>query len=134
MLTPHPGEMSRLLGIQTPTMNADRISAAKKLCGTTGAVVLLKGARSVIAAPDGEVYINSTGNPGMCTPGMGDALSGMIGALLGQRMRPLEALALGVFLHGYAADRVAARYRQGRVHRRRSARRTSSRDLTALSK
>ncbi len=113
VLTPHPGEMSRLLGIDTKEVNADRISAAKKLADMTGAVALLKGSRSVIAAPTGEVYINSTGNPGMGTPGMGDALSGMTGAFLAQRMDALRALALGVFLHGYAADRVAMRY--GRV-------------------
>jgi NAD(P)H-hydrate epimerase len=113
VLTPHPGEMSRLLGIGTKEVNADRISAAKKLAELTGAVALLKGARSVIAAPSGEVYINSTGNPGMGTPGMGDALSGMTGAFLAQGMDALRALALGVFLHGYAADRVAMRY--GRV-------------------
>jgi len=71
--------------------------------------VLIKGARSVVASPDGDIYINSTGNPGMATPGMGDALSGIVGTLLAQKMRPLDALALGVFLHGYAADRVAAR-------------------------
>ena len=75
--------------------------------------MLLKGARSVIASPDGGVFVNSSGNPGMATPGMGDALSGIVGALLGQGSRPLDALALGVFLHGYAADRVAAR--MGRV-------------------
>ncbi len=113
VLTPHPGEMSRLLGISTKEVNADRIGAAKKLAELTGAVALLKGAHSVIAAPTGEVYINSTGNPGMGTPGMGDALSGMTGAFLAQRMNALKALALGVFLHGYAADRVASRY--GRV-------------------
>ena len=71
--------------------------------------MLLKGAHSVIASPDGVVYVNSSGNPGMGTPGMGDALSGMLGALLGQRMNPLDALKLGVFLHGWAADRVARR-------------------------
>ena len=113
MLTPHPGEMSRLLGISTKEVNADRIGAAKKLAEMTGAVALLKGAHSVIATPSGEVYINSTGNPGMGTPGMGDALSGMTGAFLAQRMDALKALAFGVFLHGYAADRVAMRY--GRV-------------------
>ena len=122
VLTPHPGEMSRLLGISTKEVNADRIGAAKKLVEETGAVVLLKGARSVIAGPNGEVYINSTGNPGMGTPGMGDALSGMTGAFLAQRIESsehrlqsvsLRALSLAVFLHGYAADRVAARY--GRV-------------------
>jgi len=113
VLTPHPGEMSRLLGIGTKEVNADRIGAAKKLAELTGAVALLKGAHSVIAAPSGEVYINSTGNPGMGTPGMGDALSGMTGAFLAQRMDALRALSLGVFLHGHAADRVAMRY--GRV-------------------
>jgi ADP-dependent NAD(P)H-hydrate dehydratase / NAD(P)H-hydrate epimerase len=67
----------------------------------------------VIASPAGDIYINSTGNPGMATPGMGDALSGIVGAMLGQHMAPLDALALGVFLHGFAADRVATRI--GRV-------------------
>ena len=113
VLTPHPGEASRLLGIPTGAINADRVSAARTLAERTGATVLIKGARSVIASPDGDVYINSTGNPGMATPGMGDALSGIVGTLLGQKMRPLDALALGVFIHGYAADRVAAR--MGRV-------------------
>ena len=109
VLTPHPGEMSRLLSISTKAVNADRISSAKKLAELTGAVALLKGARSVIATASGEVHINSTGNPGMGTPGMGDALSGMTGAFIAQRMDPLRALSLGVFLHGYAADRVAMR-------------------------
>jgi NAD(P)H-hydrate epimerase len=113
VLTPHPGEASRLLGVNTQKINDDRVSAARTLAERTGACVLIKGARSVIASPDGDVYVNSTGNPGMSTPGMGDALSGIVGALLGQHMRPLDALALGVFLHGYAADRVAAR--MGRV-------------------
>jgi len=109
VLTPHPGEASRLLGVPTTKINDDRVSAARTLAERTGATVLIKGARSVIASPDGDLYVNSTGNPGMSTPGMGDALSGIVGAMLGQHFRPLDALALGVFLHGYAADRVAAR-------------------------
>ncbi len=113
VLTPHPGEAARLLGVPTATINDDRVSAARILAERTGATVLIKGARSVIASPAGDIFVNSTGNPGMATPGMGDALSGMVGALLGQHMRPLDALALGVFLHGYAADRVASR--MGRV-------------------
>ncbi len=113
VLTPHPGEASRLLGIATAAINDDRVSAARNFGGANGRDVLIKGARSVIASPDGDVFVNSTGNPGMSTPGMGDALSGIVGALLGQHLRPLDALALGVFLHGYAADRVAAR--MGRV-------------------
>jgi ADP-dependent NAD(P)H-hydrate dehydratase / NAD(P)H-hydrate epimerase len=113
VLTPHPGEASRLLSVTTAAINDDRVSAARMLANRTGATVLIKGARSVIASPDGDVYVNSTGNSGMSTPGMGDALSGIVGTLLGQHLRPLDALALGVFLHGYAADRVAARI--GRV-------------------
>ena len=113
VLTPHPGEAARLLGVSTTVINADRISAARRLAERTGASVLIKGAGSVIASPASDIYINSTGNPGMATPGMGDALSGIVGALLGQHMTALDALALGVFLHGYAADRVASRL--GRV-------------------
>jgi len=113
VMTPHPGEMARLLGVSTASVNADRISAARKLSDRTGATVLLKGARSIVTGPTGEVFVNSTGNPGMASPGMGDALSGIVGALLGQRMSPLHALAYGVFLHGFAADTVAERY--GRI-------------------
>ena len=109
VLTPHPGEASRLLGVTTTAINDDRVTAARTLAERSGACVLIKGSRSVIASPDGDVFVNSTGNPGMSTPGMGDALSGIVGAMLGQHMRPLDALAVGVFLHGYAADRVAAR-------------------------
>jgi NAD(P)H-hydrate epimerase len=109
VLTPHPGEMARLLGSITTAVNADRISAARALAEMTGAVVLLKGARSVIATPDGSLMINSSGNPGMATPGMGDVLSGIVGALLAQKLVPAEALMLGVYIHGYAADRLAQR-------------------------
>src|SRR5581483_2233078 len=113
VMTPHPGEMARLLRTSTGEVNANRIGAAKALAERTGACVLLKGARSVMADSSGAVCVNSTGNPGMATPGMGDALSGMVGALLARGMRPFDALTLGVFLHGYAADRVAAQ--RGRV-------------------
>ena len=109
VLTPHPGEMARLLKSETSVINANRIDAARRLAEMTGAVVLLKGARSVIAGPDGAVCVNSSGNPGMATPGMGDVLSGIVGALLGQGMNPADALKLGVFLHGEAADHLAAR-------------------------
>ena len=107
VMTPHPGEMSRLLRISTAEVNADRIGAVRWLIAQTGAYVLLKGSRSVIGAPDGTIYINSTGNPGMGTPGMGDALTGIVSTLMGQRLSPIEALTLGAFVHGYAADRVA---------------------------
>jgi ADP-dependent NAD(P)H-hydrate dehydratase / NAD(P)H-hydrate epimerase len=109
VLTPHPGEMGRLLALSTREVNSDRIGSARKLAEATGAGVLLKGARSVVVTPDQEVFVNSSGNPGMGTPGMGDVLSGIIGALLGQGMPAADALKLGVFIHGYAADRLAAR-------------------------
>jgi ADP-dependent NAD(P)H-hydrate dehydratase / NAD(P)H-hydrate epimerase len=109
VLTPHPGEMARLLGISTAAVNADRIGAARRLADTTGAGVLLKGARTIVATPDGRVFVNSSGNPGMATPGMGDVLSGMVGTLLGQGMAAGDALALGAFVHGLAADRLADR-------------------------
>ena len=113
VMTPHPGEMARLLKTSTEAVNANRIAAARTLAEKTGACVLLKGARSVMASPDGVVCVNSSGNPGMATPGMGDALCGIVGALLARKMRPFDALRLGVFLHGFAADQVAAR--RGRV-------------------
>jgi ADP-dependent NAD(P)H-hydrate dehydratase / NAD(P)H-hydrate epimerase len=109
VLTPHPGEMARLLGISTAAVNADRIGAACRLAETTGAAVLLKGARTIIATPEGRVSVNSSGNPGMATPGMGDVLSGMVGALLGHGMAAGDALALAAFVHGLAADRLASR-------------------------
>jgi hydroxyethylthiazole kinase-like uncharacterized protein yjeF len=109
VLTPHPGEAARLLGLSTTDVNADRIGAARRLSDLSGAAVLLKGVRTVIAGSGGEVNINASGNPGMATPGMGDVLSGMVGALLAQRFAPFDALALGAFVHGYAADRLAAR-------------------------
>jgi hydroxyethylthiazole kinase-like uncharacterized protein yjeF len=109
VMTPHPGEMARLLGVSAAEVNANRIGAARKLAGLTGASVLLKGARSVIADANGRVLVNSSGNPGMATPGMGDALAGIVGGLMAAKMAPFDALALGVFLHGYAADRVAKR-------------------------
>jgi ADP-dependent NAD(P)H-hydrate dehydratase / NAD(P)H-hydrate epimerase len=107
VLTPHPGEMARLLGCDISTVNADRIGAARRLMMLTGAHVLLKGAHSVIATPAGEIAINSSGNPGMATGGMGDVLSGIVGALMGQHFTPGDALKLGVFMHGHAADRLA---------------------------
>ncbi len=109
VLTPHPGEAARLLGSSTAQINADRVGAARRLCELTGAAVLLKGARTVIAGSQGEIHINGSGNSGMATPGMGDVLSGIVGALLGQGLRPLDALALGAYIHGCAADRLAAR-------------------------
>jgi len=109
VLTPHPGEMARLLATSTRAINADRISAASKLAQASGAAVLLKGAHSILVTPDRDVFVNSSGNPGMGSPGMGDVLSGIIGALLGQGIAAGNALKLGVFMHGYSADRLAER-------------------------
>ncbi len=106
VITPHPGEAARLLRITPAEINADRIGAARKLAELTGAGVLLKGARTVVAADD-VIAINSSGNPGMATAGMGDVLSGLIGALLAGGMAPGTALRLGAWMHGDAGDRAA---------------------------
>ena len=107
ILTPHPGEMARLLGSDTATVQADRVSTARAFAAEQRCVLLLKGARSVVAAADGSAWINPTGNPGMASGGMGDALSGILGALLAQGLSPAEAACLGVYLHGEIADCLA---------------------------
>jgi NAD(P)H-hydrate epimerase len=113
VLTPHPGEMARLLGSDVATVQRDRIAAARSLARTSGAVVVLKGAHTVVSAPDGGVAISPTGNPGMASGGTGDVLAGVIGAFLAQGLSPFDAAVLGVFVHGAAGDAVAAR--QGEV-------------------
>lgn len=107
ILTPHPGEMSRLLGIPTAQIQQDRIGTAIRYAKEHGVVLVLKGACTVTALPDGRVYINGTGNPGMATGGAGDVLAGLIVSLLGQGLPAGEAAALGVYLHGAAGDRAA---------------------------
>ncbi len=104
VLTPHPGEMARLAGITTEAVQADRIGVAKDFAATYGCIVVLKGSKTVISTPDGNVYINSTGNPGMASGGAGDVLTGMIGGLMAQGLPPLEAATWGVYLHGLAGD------------------------------
>jgi NAD(P)H-hydrate epimerase len=104
--TPHPGEFERLTG-ERPATEAERIAAASRFAGRFGGVVVLKGHRTVIAG-GGEVHVNSTGNPGMATAGAGDVLTGIIVSLLGQRLSPMEAAVLGVYLHGLAGDIAAA--------------------------
>jgi ADP-dependent NAD(P)H-hydrate dehydratase / NAD(P)H-hydrate epimerase len=104
ILTPHPGEAARLLKISTAEVQADRINAALSIAKRAGAIVVLKGAGTIIATPDGDYFINTTGNPGMASGGMGDALSGMIAAFLALGLTPLNAAKLGVYLHGAAAD------------------------------
>jgi NAD(P)H-hydrate epimerase len=109
ILTPHPGEASRLLGRSTREIQEDRPGAARDLAQQTGAVVALKGARTLVIGATGPMAINPTGNPGMATGGMGDVLAGMTGALLAQGLEVRDAAAGAVFWHGFAADRVAKR-------------------------
>lgn len=107
ILTPHPGEMSRLLGIPTAQVQQDRIGAAIRYAKEHGVVLVLKGACTVTALPNGQAYVNGTGNPGMATGGAGDVLAGLIVSLLGQGLPAGEAAAMGVYLHGAAGDRAA---------------------------
>ena len=109
VLTPHPGELARLLACSVPHVQADRVAAARRLAIDYGVTVVLKGARTVVASPQGIASINPTGNAGMASGGMGDALAGMVGSLLGQGLDPQEAAETAVFWHGAAADRVASR-------------------------
>jgi NAD(P)H-hydrate epimerase len=104
VVTPHPGEMARLCGIDTARVQAQRIRCAQDFAVRYGVVVVLKGARSVIADPDGRVRINGSGNPGMASGGMGDILTGIITAFIAQGLAPLDAATLGTYLHGRAAD------------------------------
>jgi len=104
VITPHPGEMGRLLGTSVEEIQEDRIESAVALAKKIGAIVVLKGARTVIADKEGNSWVNLTGNPGMATGGSGDVLTGIISGLLVQKLSCLEAAKTGVYLHGYAAD------------------------------
>jgi ADP-dependent NAD(P)H-hydrate dehydratase / NAD(P)H-hydrate epimerase len=104
ILTPHPGEMSRLLGTNTVTVQSNRMDAAKEAASRFHSIVVLKGARTLIADPSGRVFINPTGNVGMATGGTGDVLAGTIGGLLAQGMSPLDAAVCGTYIHGRAGD------------------------------
>ena len=108
VLTPHPGEMARMLGTSIAQVQADRIESVRRFCVEHRVHLVLKGARSVLGAPDGRVFVNPTGNPGMATGGSGDVLTGMIGAFLARRFDPLAALQAGCYLHGLAGDLAAA--------------------------
>ena len=105
--TPHPGEMGRLLGMTAAQVQRDRLGVARRAAGEFGCVMVLKGAKTVIADSSGDARINPTGNPGMASGGTGDVLSGMIGGLLAQGVEPFDAAAAAVFFHGLAADRAA---------------------------
>ena len=105
--TPHPGEMGRLLGVMAAEVQRDRLGVARRAAADLGCVMVLKGARTVIADPDGRARINPTGNPGMASGGTGDVLTGMIGGLLAQGLAPFDAAAAAVFFHGLAGDHAA---------------------------
>jgi len=104
IITPHPGEMARLIGASIEEVQANRIDVAADFATTRAVYVVLKGHRTVIATPEGHVYINPTGNPGMATAGTGDVLTGAIAAWLGQLLDAEAACRLAVFLHGAAGD------------------------------
>ncbi len=104
ILTPHPGEAARLLNTSSGNVQKDRIGSAKRIAEDTGAVVVLKGARTIIASPSGDLAINPTGNPGLAAGGMGDVLTGIISGLVSQGLSPWEASCLGVYAHGMSAD------------------------------
>lgn len=107
ILTPHPGEMARLTGMSVRQIQADRIGVARKFAVEWGNIVVLKGPRTIVAFPDGEIFVNPTGNAGMATGGMGDVLAGLVAGLIAQGMSSHDAAVLGVYLHGLAGDRVA---------------------------
>ena len=109
VLTPHPGELARLLSMSTAEVQADRLVAVRLLAARSGSIVILKGYRSLVCHPDGRVAINPTGNPGMATGGSGDVLTGLLAALIGQGLEPFCAARLGAFLHGEAGDIAAER-------------------------
>lgn len=108
VMTPHPAEAGRLLGVETAEVQRDRLAAALALARRYRCLILLKGNGSVLAEPSGGWCINPSGNPGMASAGMGDALAGMLASLLAQRLPPARALQLAVWTHGAAADELAA--------------------------
>lgn len=109
ILTPHPGEMARLCDSSVSEVQRDRLGCARYIAEATGAVVVLKGAGTVIASPNGEAWINPTGSVALATGGTGDVLSGIIGAFLAAGAAPLHAAVAGVYYHGAAGDLVASR-------------------------
>ena len=104
ILTPHPGEMARLLNLTNAEVQVNRLDHARGFAAAHRCFLELKGANTIIAAPDGRARVNTTGNPGMASGGMGAVLTGVLSGLLAQGLPPEEACCLGVFLHGYVGD------------------------------
>jgi NAD(P)H-hydrate epimerase len=115
ILTPHPGEMARLTGLSVKEIQADRLQAAQEAAARYGVIIVLKGAQTVVADPEGRASINSTGNPALASGGTGDVLTGLIGGFLAQRLTPWDAARLGVYLHGLAADYLAGDLERGLI-------------------
>lgn len=109
VLTPHPGEMARILKTTTNAVQKERLKIAKEFAARHNVVVVLKGHDTVVAKEDGSNYVNTTGNPGMASAGMGDVLAGMIASFIGQGIDPFNAAKLGVYLHGLSADLAASK-------------------------
>ena len=107
VITPHPGEMARLLGVTVRDIEGDRCGVAAHFAKEYGVTVVLKGKETVIANENGDVKINPTGNSGMATAGMGDVLSGVIASFLGQGLESFDAAVLGAYIHGKAGDAAA---------------------------
>jgi len=110
ILTPHPGEMARLFSKSISDIARNPIDTARSFASARGVILVLKGSPTVVAAPDGQVYVNSTGNAGMATGGTGDVLTGMIASFIGQKPDDaLNATIAAVYLHGLAGDIAASR-------------------------
>lgn len=112
IMTPHPGEMARLVGKTNDEVQSQRLEVASSFAMTFGVYMVLKGANTVCAMPDGRILINLTGNPGMSKSGSGDVLAGLLGSLLAQGMNPEDAAACAVHIHGRAGDKAAEDYSQ----------------------
>jgi NAD(P)H-hydrate epimerase len=110
VLTPHDGELGRLLGIESSAVGEKRIEHARAVAEKSGAIVVLKGDDTLVVPPDGPIAVNPGGSPALATAGTGDVLSGLIGALLAKEMDPFEAACAGVFAHGRAGRAAAERF------------------------
>ena len=113
VITPHPGELATLLHISSGEVQADRVGVARRAASELGCVVVLKGAGTIVADPEGRLNVNPTGGPELATAGTGDVLTGVVGALLAEDLDPVSAAVAGVFVHGLAGT-VAGRFTEGR--------------------